>query len=298
MIEVPFERINVYQSSSFRIAPGRRITTREEAIGFVNERCFIFFWPISGVTFPSLWAAVAGDRPVASEHDDPGHITWSWKDQLLGGGDWYYAKLLRKKATLISMEKAKYFYALTENYGSYEDDYLTLYEQGRISQTERQIYRAILENGPLDTITLKLITHMQGVSSANQFDRAIRDLQTDMMILPVGVSNAGRWHYAFIYDIVARHYPQIPIEAHHISEQEARKSLVKIAIRSLGGVQIRDLQKLFGWARTDLNSAVNSLIAARKLLPGTIKDHNTGDWLFSKELFSDQDRSITEAEDE
>ena len=85
------------------------LKTVEQAIGFVEERGFIFFWPIKGIEFPSLWTAVAGDRPVASEHDDPGHVTWGWKDQMLGKRQWYYAKMLRKKATLISLEVAAYF---------------------------------------------------------------------------------------------------------------------------------------------------------------------------------------------
>ncbi len=66
---------------------------------------------------PSLWTAVAGDRPVADKHDDPGHITWGWKYKALGKKIWYYAKTLRKKATMISLEIAPYFYALSENYG-------------------------------------------------------------------------------------------------------------------------------------------------------------------------------------
>ena len=66
---------------------------------------------------PSLWAGVAGDRPVANKHDDPGHITWRWKDSILGQRKWYYAKVLRRKATMISLKVAPYFYSLTENFG-------------------------------------------------------------------------------------------------------------------------------------------------------------------------------------
>ncbi|MSP13309.1 MAG: hypothetical protein EXR62_10185 [Chloroflexi bacterium] len=47
----------------------------EEAITYLNQRGFIFFWPIKDVVLPSLWGAVAGNRPVAAEHDDPGHVT-------------------------------------------------------------------------------------------------------------------------------------------------------------------------------------------------------------------------------
>lgn len=284
MINATREKIISYRLDSFRILKERRIKTREEAIDFVNERGFIFFWPITGITFPSLWVAAAGDRPVASEHNDPGHITWSWKDELLGKGEWYYAKILRKKATLISMEVVKHFYALSDNYGSFEDDYLTLYEQGRITQTARQIYKAILDNGPLDTVTLRLITQAQGLNSSSQFDRAIRDLQADLKLLPVGVSDSGRWHYAFIYDIAARHYPQIPLQANEVRDRDARIRLVEIALSSLGGVQISDLIKLFGWKKNDLYSAIDELKASDKIYTGADKDQKDTVWLFSREL--------------
>src|SRR5690242_16854829 len=112
------KRLRAYQAQTFRTATGRRIGNKDEAISFVKERDFIFFWPIKDVTLPSLWAAVAGDRPVADAHDDPGHVTWGWKDSLLGQRKWYYAKVLRRKSTLISLDVAPYFYALSENFGS------------------------------------------------------------------------------------------------------------------------------------------------------------------------------------
>ena len=70
--------------SCFRLSSNRRLLSLIDAATFVNERGFIFFWPIKGITFPSLWIAVAGDRKVADAHDDPGHITWGWKDDALG----------------------------------------------------------------------------------------------------------------------------------------------------------------------------------------------------------------------
>ena len=84
MPSLSFQPILDYRAQTFRTAAGRRIATKEEAIAFVNERGYVYFWPIKEVTLPSLWAAVAGDRPVPDEHDDPGHVTWGWKDELLG----------------------------------------------------------------------------------------------------------------------------------------------------------------------------------------------------------------------
>jgi hypothetical protein len=42
---------------------------------FVEERPLAFFWAIRGFDLPSLCTAAGGDRPAASKHDDPGHIT-------------------------------------------------------------------------------------------------------------------------------------------------------------------------------------------------------------------------------
>jgi len=101
------------------------------------------------IDLPSLWVAVAGNRVVADKHDDPGHITWGWKDNALGKQIWYYAKILRGKATMVSLEVAPYFYALSENYGSPEEDYLLAYEEGRLTQAARQVYEALLKEGAL-----------------------------------------------------------------------------------------------------------------------------------------------------
>src|SRR3990172_5888240 len=126
MTLLPADHLAVYRAGTFRLTPGMRLASRDEAVEYVKQRGFIYFWPIRGVLLPSLWVATAGDRPVADAHDDPGHITWRWKDSLLGSREWYYAKVLRRKATMISQSVAPYFYALSQNYGSPEDDYLTL----------------------------------------------------------------------------------------------------------------------------------------------------------------------------
>src|SRR6266542_6009645 len=145
------KRLRAYRAQAYHTAPAKRVKSKDEAVEFVNERGFIFFWPIKGVTLPSLWAAVAGDRPVADAHDDPGHVTWGWKDSLLGQRKWYYAKVLRRKSTLISLAMAPYFYALSENYGEPESDYLLQYEQGLLSQEAKAVYEALLLEGTMHT---------------------------------------------------------------------------------------------------------------------------------------------------
>ncbi len=266
MLYLPSELLDEFRQNTFRQDPVLRLQNRDAAVEYVNERGFVYFWPIKGILFPSLWSAVAGNRPVADAHDDPGHATWGWKDSLLGKKIWYYGKILRRRATMISLEIAPYFYALSENYGSPDEDYLTLYEQGRMTQEAKVVYEALLSEGILDTIALRKASHMTNRESNSRFERALADLQADFKILPVGVTDSGAWKYAFAYDIVARHYPNLPDLAQSISEKEARQKLAELYFQSLGAARASDLSKLFGWKAIDVERCLQMLIQSGFLL--------------------------------
>lgn len=286
-IDMPFlsqETILAYRAQTYRTAPGRRVKTRQEAIEFVNQRGFIFFWPIKNILLPSLWVAVAGDRSVADAHDDPGHVTWGWKDSLLGSQNWYYAKILRKRATMIAMDTAPYFYALSENYGAPEEDYLTTYEQGRLTLEAKTIYEALLDNGPLDTISLRKAARMTNRESESRFNRALTNLQADFKVLPVGVTQAGAWRYAFAYDIVARHYPDLPESAHSISERKARYELVRKFFLSVGAAQMRDVSKIFQWNALQLGRTMDELVSNGILVRDLEMKNFSGEWFVLDEL--------------
>ena len=274
--DISLSQIKAFRRKTYR--PGA-IRTRAEAIAFVRKRGFVYFWPIQGVELPSLWVAVAGDRPVPSEHDDAGHVTWGWKDSLLGKRRWYYAKLLRKKATLVGLEAAPYFYALTENYGSLEEDYLIQYEAGRMTQEAKRIYEALLKEGPLDTVALRRAVWLSSDGGKSSFDRALLELQAEMKILPVGVAEAGAWHYAFIYDLVPRHLPDIPERARHITEPKARARLLELYFDSVGAVPLGEIRKLFGWRKPDLDRALEGLLAAGVLEAGLGVGRGREQWL-------------------
>ena len=227
---------------------------------------------------PSLWAAVAGNRPVANSHDDPGHITWGWKDESLGKRCWYYGKILRKKATMIDLAVAPYFYALSENYGDPEEDVLIQYHEGHLTQEAKSIFEAILDNGPLDTIAIRRITRMTSKESNSRFDRAIALLQSNFKILPVGISDAGAWRYAFIYDLVHRYFPEIPAAARKISERAAREKLTELYFLSIGAAQLRDITRLFQWQKPEATRVLQNLVAADKIISNLENDQHAGEW--------------------
>jgi hypothetical protein len=260
------------------------LKSQSQALKFVNERGFVFLWPIRGADLPSLWTAVAGDRPVASEHDDPGHVTWGWKDDALSKRIWYYAKVLRRKATLISLAVAPAFYALSDNFGSIEEDHLVAYSEGRLTLAARQIYDALLAEGPLDSISLRKSARLSGAKES-AWNRALEDLQKDFKILPVAVAEAGSWRYAFVYDIVARHFGELPARAQAISESAARESLLGLYFDSVGAARFRDAASLLGW---DAELLRRSLAAAIRKGALVAAEHpkQPGEWMALPQLCS------------
>jgi Winged helix DNA-binding domain len=270
------KKLDAHRVHSFRLPPGKPISTLSQAVTFVNQRGFIYFWPIRGIDLPSLWTAVAGQRPVPNEHDDPGHVTWRWKDSALPRRLWYYAKILRRKATMISLDIAPYFYALSENYGSPEEDYLLAYEEGRLTQAAKNVYETLLKEGALDSISLRKASRLTSAKES-EWNRALEDLQKDFKILPVGIAEAGAWKYAFIYQVVERYYPDLSEHARQISETDARARLLELYFASVGAAQLRDVTKLFGWG-AELTSRVLTRLMEHGKLMQVLHPDKQGDW--------------------
>lgn len=256
MIQLDRDVITVYRRKTFRTDPSSRIHTREEAVQFVNQRGYIFFWPITGIPFPSLWAAVAGDRPVADEHDDPGHVSWDWKDDLLGKRKWYYGRVLARKNCMVSLDILPFFYALSPNYGDPENDFLEVYQRGHLSLDAKNVYEILLKEGPLDSVTLRRKAHLSGNGSDSRFNRALEILQTSFRLAPVGVSTNGAWHYSFLYDLFHRHYSFEVERSRTISENIARVEILEKYFTSVGAGTIRDISRVFLW---DVNSIKQTL---------------------------------------
>ena len=274
---INLKKLNMHRAQTFRLPPLKRLSSPPQALTFINARGFIYFWPIKGIDLPSLWIAVAGDRPVADKHDDPGHITWGWKDGALDKKIWYYAKILRGKATMISLDVAPYFYALSENYGSPEEDYLIAYHEGRLTQAAKQLYETLLDNGALNTLDLRKKAKLANAKDS-EFNKALEQLQKDFKILPVGVAQAGSWNYSHIYEVVSRHFPDLSEQARKITESQARAKLIQLYFNMLGAAQLRDVTKLFGWSNEIANRAINKLVE-QNILKKTSHPEQAGEWI-------------------
>jgi hypothetical protein len=258
------EWIAAQRDHIYRRTPARRVQSVDEARAFVAEVGFCHFWPIKGVELPNLFHAIAGRvRPVPMEHDDPDiGKCWGWKDQSLDKRWWYYGKLLRRRATLVSLELLPAVYACTENYGGL-DDYVDEYRAGTMTVEAKQIYEALLELGPLDTVRLRREARMSASGVKSRFERALVELQVGLKVLPVGVAEAGAWRYAFVYDILQRHFPGLPEQARAISRAQARRALVLQYVDDVAAAEREGIGRVFSvfrWTATELERTIGALL--------------------------------------
>jgi hypothetical protein len=277
-------RIRAYRAETYRTQPDLRLETPDQAVAHVEDRGFITFWPIKDIVMPNLWAAVAGDRDVPNEHDDPGHVTWEWKDSLLGKRRWYYAKVLRRKATIISLDMVPYFYALSENFGAPEEDYLQQYADGAMTSEAKQIYEVLLREGPLNSPALRRAVSMTDRKSQYRFNRGLEMLQADFKVLPIGVAEAGAWNYAFIYECVHRHHPKLPEQARDIKISEAQCKLAATYFHSVGAARFGDVSKVFRWQKRDMVRALDQLAADGVVRQGVRVEGQGDDWVALADL--------------
>ena len=271
---------------NYRRTRDRRIHTVDEARTFVDEVGFCHFWPIKGIETPNLFHAIAGRvRPVPNEHGDPDlSRCWSWKDPALDKRWWYYGKLLRRRATLVSLDLLPFFYACSENCGDL-DDYLEEYRAGTMTAEAKQIYEALLEHGPLDTVRLRREARMSAESSKARFERGLVELQVGLKVLPVGVAEAGAWRYAFVYEIVQRHFPELPEQARPIKRSEARRTLVLRYLDNVVAAERRMVEKVFHvlkWTSSELDRTLAALQEEGTIRTETLKGFDRPQLLSSR----------------
>ena len=255
---IPKDLLQAYRRKTFRLAPGTRLQNLDDAVEFVEARGFVTLWPIQSVDLPSLWTAAAGDRPVASEHDDPGHVTWGWKDEMLDKRKWCYGKLLRGKATIVSLEVIPNFYALSDRVGEV-DDYRLAYEDGHLTHEAFRVAETLLKNGPQHTIQLRRLSHLSASQSKYRFNKALSDLQRGLWIVPVGIARAGAWRYAFIYELFDRWFSNVAARARHITLASARSELTRRYLDSVGVSTAKKIGRLFRWRLKETRTALNTL---------------------------------------
>lgn len=243
------EQVRAWRDWRYRRIPQRRVHTEAEAREFVDQVGLAFLFGARGIEMPTLWGAVTGStRPVPEHHndDDLGRV-WSWKDTLPARKEIYYGKLLRARPTLVTLDLLPVFYALSPNYGD-PLGYIEQYEAGLLSVEARRVYEVLLNQGALATSFLRKEAGLAGGGAvARRFDGALTELQVQLKIVKVGISDASRWGYAYVYDLFTRQFPDVPDLARAVSTDQAMETLLLRHLYNVGLEGVSACERLFRW---------------------------------------------------
>jgi DNA-binding MarR family transcriptional regulator len=102
--------------------------------------------------------------------------------------------------------------------------------------------------------------------------------------MPVAVVDKGSWHNSFAYDIVARYEPELIEHARYLGELDSRQKIIELYLRSVGGIQFRDIVKLFGWLPHDIDQAIKHLVEIGLIQNHAHFDDQPGEWIVLNDL--------------
>jgi len=278
------ESLQAARAEHYRQQPHLRVQTQDEALQFLNNAGLCLLFSARDIELPSLWGALCGgDRPVPRHHNDRElGLAWRWKDTLPAERAVLYGKHLRKKPVFISLELAPFFYALSPNYGDPHQDYLEDYRDGRLSVEAKQVYEVLLEKGALPTSRLRLDAGLGGSSNASRFDRALAELQMTFRIAKVAISDANRWSYCYVYDLLPRHLPEVVEKAREISGRLARETILVRYLQTVVAATPQQVSRLFGWEPRDVDRLADRLADEGRLRAGIRIEGLPGDHLVSQ----------------
>jgi hypothetical protein len=270
----------------YRQRPDLRVKDEAEALDFLNDVGLCLLFSDRTIELPTLWAAICGyARPVPVAHDD--HelgLAWNWKDSLPVAGKVLYGKFLRNKPVFLSLDLAAHFYALSPNYGNPAEDYMEDYRDGRLSVEAKQVYEVLLSQGALPTSRLRQEAGLGGKANAGRFDRSLAELQRGMRIAKVAISDANRWGYCYVYDLLPRHFAGVIEAAQAISGRTARETILLRYLRTVVAATPQEVGRLFDWQPGDVDRTAERLAAEGRLRRGVAIAGLKGEYLLPADV--------------
>ena len=236
----------------------RRVTTLAEARKFIAAAGFCMLFPVTNVPLPSLYGAATRRSPSAGVvFDKHFEELWRWKDELPRRRRAYYAKYFRARGTFISLDQLPYFLAMRDS-AVVPGDHARLYADCRIRDDARVIWEALEEHGPLATLELRHLCHMETKAGNVRFKRAMLDLQCLLVVVHFGSEQeTGAWASGR-FELTSRAFPKQISAARSIAPEQAR---VKLASKYLGwhpSAPPVQLARLFGWSKDEAAKAMSA----------------------------------------
>lgn len=258
---ITWEKIETLRDETYRRTPQRQVRTMAQALDFVNATGFCFAFKANKSELPCLWHAACGQRnpvyPLHTHHDPFVSLVWQAKDELASTKKIYYGKALKKRPSMISLEFFPYFYILNRQLLQ-PDAYLADYMRGELSRDAKIIMDALSDNSPQITADLRIASGFSHPQRRAAFDKAMAELQSRMYVVKIAEFYNP---FTFLWDLVDKRFADEIKAAPNISQDAARKYILKKYFQTVLVANPVSIQRLFGWERPDIDSALHALLA-------------------------------------
>lgn len=243
------EGIEEHRDQWWRREATRQIDTAIEAERFIEHVGFAACLTDSRRPGPSLYVAVCGRRdavmPRNVQKDPESSLTWVLKDELVGRGKIYYAKLSRGKALFIAPRMIPHFHAI---WGHRRGD-----PARHLSRHARAILNVLRQEWEMATSDLR---EESGVRDRKAFTAALDELQAAMIVIPSQVVYQPKFTY--IWELAIGRFPDEL--AKRVRRAQAIKEIARCFLAGAGMTLPGELARVTGLSRPEAGLANRALV--------------------------------------
>jgi hypothetical protein len=227
----------------------RQIETANDAERFIEQVGFAACLTDSRRPGPSLYVAVCGRRdavmPRNVQKDPEASLTWTLKDEMVGRGKVYYAKLARGKTMFLAPRMIPNFHAV---WGARRAD-----EARRLSRDARAILRVLRREWEMGTADLRAES---GVQDRQVFTRGLDELQGAMLVVP---SQVVYRPFTYIWTVGVGRFPD-PLRR-RVGREEALREIARCFLAGAGMTIPGELARVTGLSRPEAGRGNRALVA-------------------------------------
>ncbi|MCA1585228.1 MAG: hypothetical protein LC791_10830 [Acidobacteria bacterium] len=247
--QIPAE-IEEYRDERWRREATRQVESALDAERFIEQVGFAACLTDCRRPGPSLYVAVCGRRdammPRNVQKDPEASLTWVLKDQIVGRGKVYYAKLARGITMFLAPRMIPYFHAI---WGVRRAE-----EQRRLSRNARAILHVLRKEWEMSTSDLR---DESGVTDRNAFARGVDELQAAMIVVPSQVFYQPKFTY--IWTLGVGRFPEAL--GRRVSRETALREIARCFLAGAGMTIPGEMARVTGLPRPDAGRGNRALVA-------------------------------------
>ena len=247
--QIPAE-VEEYRDEHWCREGTRQIETAGAAERFIEQIGFAACLADARRPGPSLYVAVGGRRdavmPRNVQKDPETSLTWVLKDEIVGRGRIYYAKLARGKTMFLAPRMIPYFHAV---WGMRRSE-----EKRRLSRNAQAILKVLRKEWEMSTADLRSDS---GVKDRKAFTIALDELQAALLVIPSEVFYEPKFTY--IWTLGVGRFPDALLR--RVSRDTALREIARCFLAGAGMTIPGELARVTGLSRPDAGLGNRALVA-------------------------------------